>query len=285
VTGTGIPPFTYVGTVTPGVSFLLSSTPSAQVDVPATSDGTTVTVTPACIVSVNVTSNTGGTYQNDTGNVTSDQGTGNNDVESLSVLNPPTVTITTPARNATYAYGQSVIASYSCQDDPNGPGIQHGGCQGDVRNGSPIDTTHAGRRSFTVTAISQDGLVTFRTVYYTVLSGNRFTVKNVYGAPNGRVGFDIDPQHRGRFTVVEHAVIKGQSGQRPTLFGQMHGTVAGPAGFVVDPSSSGQAMVKAVRSGDSRGRYGQILVTMAVTFTPAGGGAGRTQTYHVTISP
>lgn len=285
VTGTGIPPFTYVGTVTPGVSFLLSSTPSPQVDVPATADGTTVTVTPACIVSVNVTSNTAGIYQNSTGNVTSDQGTGNSDTETLTVLNPPTVTITTPARNATYAYGQSVIASYSCQDDPNGPGIQQDGCQGNVPNGSPINTTHPGKRSFTVTAISQDGQVTFKTVQYTVLAGNHFTVKNVYGAPNGRVGFDIDPQNRGKFSVVEHAVIKGQSGQKPTLFGQMRGTVGGPAGFVVHPSSSGQAMVKEVRSADKNGQYGQILVTMAVTFTPAEGGAGRTQTYHVTISP
>jgi hypothetical protein len=40
VTGPGIPTGTYVGTVTPGVSFLLSSSPSSQVNVTATATGT-----------------------------------------------------------------------------------------------------------------------------------------------------------------------------------------------------------------------------------------------------
>lgn len=39
VFGPGIPPGTYVGTVTPGTSFLLSSSPTSQVDVTATANG------------------------------------------------------------------------------------------------------------------------------------------------------------------------------------------------------------------------------------------------------
>jgi hypothetical protein len=45
VTGAGIPANTFVGTVTPGVSFKLSSSDTTQVDVPATASGTLVNVT------------------------------------------------------------------------------------------------------------------------------------------------------------------------------------------------------------------------------------------------
>lgn len=45
VTGTGIPASTYVGTVTVGTSFLLSSSPTSQSNVNATSNGTSITVT------------------------------------------------------------------------------------------------------------------------------------------------------------------------------------------------------------------------------------------------
>jgi uncharacterized repeat protein (TIGR01451 family) len=248
--------------------------------------GGTLSQGTSCTVYANVTSNASGVYQNQTGNVASNEGgQGNSDAESLTVLNPPTVTITTPANHATYTYGQKVMASYSCQDDPNGPGLEQGGCQGNVASGSPINTTRAGRRSFTVTAISNDGQLTFKTVSFTVLGGNNFKVWNVYGKPNGRVGFDLDPQHPGKFTVVEHAVIEGESSSAPVLFGQLSRNASTAEGFVVYPSSAGQAMVKQVRSSDQGGRQGRILVTMSVTFTPAGGGDARTQTYRVTISP
>jgi hypothetical protein len=286
VTGTGIPPFTYVGTVTVGTSFLLSSSPSAQFNVPATATGASVTISPACIVSVNLTSNTAGVYSNNTGTVTSNEGgSGNSDTDSLTVLNPPTVTITAPANNATYSLGQRVLSSYTCQDDPNGPGIQPGGCQGNVANGSPINTRSSGRRSFTVTAISNDGQITFKTVYYTVLGNNNFTVKNLYSKPNGRIGFDIEPQQRGKFSVVERALISGRTGQKPALFGQLDGTVAADQGFVVYPNSNGKTMVSQVRTANRNGQHEQIAVTVAVTFTPGAGGGARTQTFEVTVSP
>ncbi|HML00760.1 MAG TPA: hypothetical protein VK428_11265 [Acidimicrobiales bacterium] len=44
VTGTGIPAGTYVGTVTPGTSFLLSSSPTSQVNVDASDNGTFVSI-------------------------------------------------------------------------------------------------------------------------------------------------------------------------------------------------------------------------------------------------
>jgi hypothetical protein len=44
VVGGGIPSNTYVGTVTPGTSFLLSSSPTSQVNVTATANGSSVTI-------------------------------------------------------------------------------------------------------------------------------------------------------------------------------------------------------------------------------------------------
>ena len=285
VTGTGIPPLTYVGTVTPGASFLLTSTPSTQVNVNATADGSSVTISPFCNVSVSVTSNTAGAYQNSTGDVTSNEGgDGNSDTETLTVLNPPTVTLTSPANHATYAQGQKVIANYSCQDDPNGPGIAQGGCQGNVPSGSAINTTRPGLRSFTVTATSEDGQVTFKTVSYTVAGSNKFAVRNLYSVPKGRIGFDVKVQSRGKLEVTEKAVVKGQADQKPVAFGQLSPVVSGDEGFAVYPSSSGKALVSQVRSANSSGHHEQILVTVTMKFTPPGATA-RTQTYEVMVSP
>jgi hypothetical protein len=86
------------------------------------------------------------------------------------VVAPPTVTLTTPASGALYAKGQVVDADYSCAD-PNGPGLQvSGGCSGTVANGAAIDTSSTGGKSFSVTAISQDGDSTTTTYDYTVVA-------------------------------------------------------------------------------------------------------------------
>jgi len=47
VSGTGIPTGTYVGSVTTGTSFLLSSSPTSQVNVSATANGSSVTIAEA----------------------------------------------------------------------------------------------------------------------------------------------------------------------------------------------------------------------------------------------
>jgi hypothetical protein len=81
-------------------------------------------------------------------------------------LPAPSATITAPADGATYTRHQVVNASYSCADDPNGPGIQS--CTGTVADGAPIDTASGGAHSFSVTATSSDGRSSTATVNYTV---------------------------------------------------------------------------------------------------------------------
>ena len=81
----------------------------------------------------------------------------------------PTVTLTTPANNAEYDLNEAVSASYSCAD--SGSGIKAtGGCVGTVANGSAIDTSSTGSKSFTVTATDNVGNVETVTHNYTVVN-------------------------------------------------------------------------------------------------------------------
>ncbi len=69
------------------------------------------------------------------------------DVEAFDVSVPPEpVTLTTPADQAEYARGRSVLADYSCQM------ADQVSCVGSVPDGSPIDTSTLGDHSFRVVA-------------------------------------------------------------------------------------------------------------------------------------
>lgn len=57
---------------------------------------------------------------------------------------PPTITIDSPQEGAVFVHGETVVASYSCEDAVS--------CRGDVESGALVDTSAVGARSFTVTA-------------------------------------------------------------------------------------------------------------------------------------
>lgn len=78
----------------------------------------------------------------------------------------PTITVTTPASNATYTLNQSVLASYACLDGGSGVAA----CTGTVPTGSPIDTKTAGPKTFTVNATDNVGNAAAVSVPYTVSS-------------------------------------------------------------------------------------------------------------------
>ncbi len=110
----------------------------------------------------------------------------------------PTTTIATPGTNATYAMGQVVTASYSCQDEPSGSGIRS--CVGPTPNGQRLDTSTVGPRTFTVTATDN--------------AGNRTSLTRTYAVSYSFTGFfcpgqqPTDAQHRKRRS--------GHPGQVPT---------------------------------------------------------------------
>jgi hypothetical protein len=83
----------------------------------------------------------------------------------------PQVDIGTPA-STTYYVDQVVTPSYSCSPAANGvdPGLASclDSAGGSSASPGPVDTSSAGGKSYTVTATSQDGLMTQQTVEYTV---------------------------------------------------------------------------------------------------------------------
>jgi hypothetical protein len=100
-------------------------------------------------------------YGGDSGNTASTSPT-----LTQTVAGPPSVSISSPAGGAHYTLGQKVLASFSCAEGTDGPGLSS--CVGSVASDLPIDTSTAGRHTFSVKATSYDGQVTTRTVSYTV---------------------------------------------------------------------------------------------------------------------
>ena len=81
----------------------------------------------------------------------------------------PTISITSPADGATYQQGASIYASYSCSDSVDSSPQ----CTGTVPNGSAIDTSTIGTKTFTVTARDSGGNTNGKMVtYYVTKSGN-----------------------------------------------------------------------------------------------------------------
>ena len=70
-------------------------------------------------------------------------------------LKAPVINVTTPADGATYPLNGSIVAAYACVDGGSGTET----CAGTVANGTPIDTTAAGTRTFVVTATDASGNV------------------------------------------------------------------------------------------------------------------------------
>jgi trimeric autotransporter adhesin len=79
----------------------------------------------------------------------------------------PQATITSPVDGATYERGQVVNAEYSCSDGGGGSGVTT--CSGTVANGSPIDTSTPGEKTFAVEVVSGSGGQSTSTVTYNVV--------------------------------------------------------------------------------------------------------------------
>ena len=92
---------------------------------------------------------------------------------------PPAIAVAAPVDGAVYSLGQTVAASYSCEDQAGGSGLVS--CDGSVANGAPLDTSSFGQHSFEVRAADGAGNTSSKVVTYTVsydFDGFRSPVKN-----------------------------------------------------------------------------------------------------------
>jgi hypothetical protein len=81
----------------------------------------------------------------------------------------PTISITSPADGATYQQGASIYADYSCSDSVDSSPQ----CTGTVPNGTAIDTTTTGTKTFSVTATDSAGNTNQQSVTYYVTKNGK----------------------------------------------------------------------------------------------------------------
>ncbi|HXO06807.1 MAG TPA: hypothetical protein VN880_02175, partial [Solirubrobacteraceae bacterium] len=209
----------------------------------------------------------------------------------------PSATISSPMDGASYTRGQVVDAAYRCREGVSGPGLAS--CLGTVSGGAPIDTSSVGAHSFTVTALSKDGLRTTVTVHYTVaapgtsvapgapgLPDNRFSISDLHAHPDGRVSFTVAFPGPGTADVLETAWLDNfahtagllQPAPRRFVFARKHLTVAGARSVrvTVAPNKRGRRLV-------ARHRY-RVTLRLWISFTPINGTQRDTGTYHLRVT-
>jgi 6-phosphogluconolactonase (cycloisomerase 2 family) len=99
-------------------------------------------------------------------------------VSVLEPIPPPTPTIVAPTANQSFAQGQSVQTRFYCLDSAHGLGIAS--CTDDAGVRSPfglLDTKTLGAHTYTITAVSADGLTATASVSYTVTPAPPKSVK------------------------------------------------------------------------------------------------------------
>jgi hypothetical protein len=198
---------------------------------------------------------------NDTGPVSSLGGISSaGDIETLTILPAPTVSVTHVRNNAKYAYGEVVRPRYACAQPADPAALSDCSAADDLGNnvasGGALDTRSPGPHSLTVSATSVDGLVTTDTVNYTVLPDNHFTISKVNPKPGGALAFQLALLGGGRIKVLELAGT--------TTFGSYTGRVSGKRKLTVTvkPTPHGTALLTASNT---------VKVTLEVTYTPKGG--------------
>jgi hypothetical protein len=91
---------------------------------------------------------------------------------SYTVAAPPTASITSPESGGTYTLNQSVTTTFGCTEGAGGPGIS--GCLDSNNQTSPglLNTSSLGTHTYSVEAVSGDGLSGPASISYTVVSPN-----------------------------------------------------------------------------------------------------------------
>ncbi len=241
-----------------GSSGVITANPATQA---ISLSGGSVKAGASCTFSVSITAAQTGTFQNTTSPVSSSAGASSaGSAATLTVIPPPTVTVSHIKNNAKYAYGEVVRPTYSCAQPEDAAGLT--GCSAeddlgnDIASGGALKTQIPGSHSLTVSATSDDGAVTTDEIDYIVLPNNQFIIAKVTPRHHGALQFQLALPGAGKVTVVELAGTK--------TFGQHLGSVASQRklNLTVKPTATGRALLKQSKS---------VKVTLQVTYTPKGG--------------
>ncbi len=241
-----------------GSAGVVTSTPGSQV---FSLSGGSLKAGASCTVSVDVTATTPELLENNTGPVSSSAGSSaGGDTEELMVLAPPTITITSPANNATFTYGQIVRARYTCGQSAYVFGLEDCSAVDDLgnplANGQAIETTAPGAHQLTVLATSIDGLVSTDTANYTVLPNNTFKISKLKAGRGGALRFQLALPGAGKVEVLE------QTGRRTTV---------GAEGFRVRSKESLTVTVRLNGAGRGLLAKAPFTIRLSVAYTPNGG--------------
>jgi hypothetical protein len=214
----------------------------------------------SCTVSVSLAAAQAGGFPNDTGPVSSSAGSSTaGDTETLTVLPPPSVSLTHVRTNAKYTFGEVVRPRYSCSQPEDAAALADCSAVDDlgssIRSGGALNTKTAGSHSLTVSATSSDGLVTSDTVNYTVLPNNRFTISKLK-VSGQTVIFALALPGPGTVTVAELVGRNAVGSYRRVVETKRTVTVD------VRPTAAGRTLL---------GTGGSRSATLEVTYVPRGG--------------
>lgn len=241
-----------------GTGSVVTATPSTQA---ISLSGGSIKAGASCTFSVSVSATQTGTVQSATSVVSSSAGSSSaGATASLTVIPPPTVTVSGVKEHAKYTYGQVVKPRYTCAQPDDAAALADCSAQDDLGNdiasGGALKTKIPGSHSLTVSATSADGLVATQTIDYVVLPDNQFTIAKVKPKHRGALQFQLALPGAGKVKVVELAGKK--------TFGKYTGSVTGQRklNVTVKPTTAGGSLLKQSPS---------VKVTLQVTYTPKGG--------------
>ncbi len=210
-------------------------------------------------------------------------------VDSVVVLPPPSIAITSPANGATYTQGQAVAAGYSCSA-PAGASVAK--CTGPVANGAAIDTTTLGQHTFTVNAADSDGQSALESASYTVAAppppppSNNFTIVPRVTCSGICHVILVQISFNSSGNVIAEQALLGQlraSGAslskkkaKPDLIKRLTQEVS--------PGSNKLKLTLTAAAQKALRQKGKLKIKVLFTFTPTGGSAkSQVQTFTVKL--